>query len=44
VDASSVGELEQRQLRALREELNRAHAQRVAPAAGRVAASLAARS
>jgi transposase-like protein len=27
-----VGEFEQRQLRAIREELNRAHAQRVAPA------------
>jgi transposase-like protein len=30
-----VGEFEQRQLRALREELNRAHAQRVAPAVRR---------
>jgi len=28
----TVGEFEQRQLRAIREELNRAHAQRVAPA------------
>jgi transposase-like protein len=31
-----VGEFEQRQLRAIREELNRAHAQRVAPAVTRV--------
>ena len=30
----SVGEFEQRQLRAIREELDRAHAQRVAPAVG----------
>jgi len=28
----SVGEFEQRQLRAIREELNRAHAERLAPA------------
>ena len=28
----TIGELEQRQLRAIREELNHAHAQRVAPA------------
>jgi transposase-like protein len=28
----TVGEFEQRQLRAIRDELNRAHAQRVAPA------------
>jgi transposase-like protein len=30
-----VGEFEQRQLRAIRDELNRAHAQRVAPAVSR---------
>ncbi len=30
-----AGEFEQRQLRAIREELNRAHAQRVAPAVTR---------
>jgi len=30
----TVGELEQRQLRAVRDELNRAHAVRVAPAVG----------
>src|SRR5262249_27089572 len=32
-----VGEFEQRQLRAIRDELNRAHAQRVAPAVSRPA-------
>lgn len=36
-----VGEFEQRQLRAIREELNRAHAQRVAPAVAPSKASMA---
>ena len=35
-----VGEFEQRQLRAIREELNRAHAQRVAPAVAPAKASI----
>jgi len=30
----AIGEFEQRQLRAIREELGRAHAERVAPAVG----------
>ena len=33
-----VGEFEQRQLRAIREELNRAHMQRIAPAVTRATA------
>src|SRR5687767_9696850 len=36
----SVGEFEQRQLRAIRDELNRAHAERVAPVAGRAPAAV----
>src|SRR5437870_5405923 len=35
----TVGEFEQRQLRAIREELNRAHAERVAPAVRRASSS-----
>jgi hypothetical protein len=35
-----VGEFEQRQLRAIRDELDHAHAQRVAPAVGRATASV----
>jgi transposase-like protein len=35
-----LGEFEQRQLRAIRDELNRAHAQRIAPAVSRATSSV----
>jgi uncharacterized small protein (DUF1192 family) len=37
----TVGEFEQRQLNAIRDELNRAHAERVAPAVTRASARVA---
>jgi hypothetical protein len=36
----TVGEFEQRQLKAIRDELNRAHAERVAPAVRRATSSV----